>query len=59
MNFLSKISGSEPQESDSSGSGGAQAGAGLGGWFNSLKEKSKDLVEVYKRDLGACQKPPL
>eukprot|EP00287_Rhodomonas_sp_CCMP768_P008578 CAMPEP_0196734396 /NCGR_PEP_ID=MMETSP1091-20130531/13153_1 /TAXON_ID=302021 /ORGANISM="Rhodomonas sp., Strain CCMP768" /LENGTH=212 /DNA_ID=CAMNT_0042077901 /DNA_START=63 /DNA_END=698 /DNA_ORIENTATION=+ len=48
MNFLSKMAGSEQSESDSN----ANSSAGIGGWFSSLKEKSKDLVEVYKRDLG-------
>lgn len=27
--------------------------AGGGGWLESLKEKSKELAEVYKRDIGA------
>eukprot|EP00286_Rhodomonas_abbreviata_P020249 CAMPEP_0181301226 /NCGR_PEP_ID=MMETSP1101-20121128/7308_1 /TAXON_ID=46948 /ORGANISM="Rhodomonas abbreviata, Strain Caron Lab Isolate" /LENGTH=235 /DNA_ID=CAMNT_0023406511 /DNA_START=71 /DNA_END=774 /DNA_ORIENTATION=+ len=52
MNFLAKLSGSEQPGSGGEASGGNESGAGLGGWFSSLKEKSKDLVEVYKRDLG-------
>ncbi len=43
MNFFSSDSGS--------GASGS-SGGGLGGWLSSLQEKSKTLVEVYKRDLG-------
>ena len=46
MNFLKTLGGGEA----AAGSGDA-AGAG-GGWLASLKEKSKELAEVYKRDLG-------
>mmetsp|Transcript_43362 Transcript_43362/g.67933 ORF Transcript_43362/g.67933 Transcript_43362/m.67933 type:complete len:274 (-) Transcript_43362:401-1222(-) len=50
MNFLSKLTGSETKEAG--GDGQDKSGMGLGGIFSSLKEASKDLVEVYKRDLG-------
>jgi hypothetical protein len=43
MNFFSS------SNSSSDGTGGA---SGIGGWLSSLQEKSKTLVEVYKRDLG-------
>jgi hypothetical protein len=45
MNFLKSFGG----EAD----GGDAGGAG-GGWLASLKEKSKELAEVYKRDLGSA-----
>jgi hypothetical protein len=46
MNFFSSKS------DESSGAASGSGGGGLGGWLSSLQEKSKTLVEVYKRDLG-------
>jgi hypothetical protein len=44
MNFLKTLGGGEAAADDAPGAGG--------GWLASLKEKSKELAEVYKRDLG-------
>lgn len=43
MNFLKGLTG---------GDGGKEGGSTGGGWLESLKEKSKELAEVYKRDIG-------
>ena len=43
MNFLKGLTG---------GDGGKEGGGTGGGWLESLKEKSKELAEVYKRDIG-------
>jgi hypothetical protein len=43
MNFLKGFTG---------GDGGKEGGGTGGGWLESLKEKSKELAEVYKRDIG-------
>ena len=47
MNFFSSSS-----DASSSGAASGTGSGGLGGWLSSLQEKSKTLVEVYKRDLG-------
>jgi hypothetical protein len=44
MNFFSSSSDGDEKSKGS--------GSGIGGWLSSLQEKSKTLVEVYKRDLG-------
>ena len=47
MNFLKSFGGEAATD------GGDAGGAG-GGWLASLKEKSKELAEVYKRDIGSA-----
>jgi hypothetical protein len=56
MNFLSRLTGVEAEDSASRSGEGAAAGGenGGGGWLAALKEKSKELAEVYKRDIGVC-----
>lgn len=44
MNFFKSLAGGDEKDGES---------AGGGGWLESLKEKSKELAEVYKRDIGA------
>ena len=36
------------------GDGSAEDGGGAGSWLASIKEKSKEIAEVYKRDIGTC-----
>ena len=45
MNFLKGLAG---------GDGSAEDGGGAGSWLASIKEKSKEIAEVYKRDIGTC-----
>ncbi|EKX48193.1 hypothetical protein GUITHDRAFT_151816 [Guillardia theta CCMP2712] len=44
MNFLNRLTGNTDEANDKE--------VGVGGWLASIKEKSKDLMEVYKRDIG-------
>eukprot|EP00960_Hanusia_phi_P021553 638005-Hanusia_phi.AAC.4 len=44
MNFLNRLAGGNEEGNNNDG--------GVGGWLASIKEKSKDLMEVYKRDIG-------
>ena len=46
MNFLKGLAG---------GDGSAEDGGGAGSWLASIKEKSKEIAEVYKRDIGTCR----
>ena len=48
MNFLKGLAG---------GDGSAEDGGGAGSWLASIKEKSKEIAEVYKRDIGTCCRP--
>ena len=57
MNFLSRLAGGD----NDAGEDGAAGSGGGGGWLAALKEKSKEIAEVYKRDIGAlfpCQPRP-
>ena len=47
MNFFKNLAGGEE---------GADSAAG--GWMASLKEKGKELAEVYKRDIGTSSLTP-
>ncbi len=56
MNFLRGLAGADADADTTAGSGDGAAAAGEtggGGWLAALKEKSKELAEVYKRDIGA------